>query len=112
MGPSKYGSQPLHVVVDLSTLCALLVGGVTERSGGELRMVETYCCCYHGDGMGKGGKHVAGVVNVMLCCQNVQGSIVGGWLRHTVLPPPRFICDSARLNGSAYEMRASEGGSA
>ena len=61
MGHSKYGSQPQQVAVDMTTLRALLVGGVTERSGGERRMAEMYFFCYHGDGMGLGGKHVAGV---------------------------------------------------
>jgi len=50
MGFSKYGSQPQHVTVDMATMSALLVGGVTERSGGERRMAEMYCFCYHGDG--------------------------------------------------------------
>lgn len=112
MGLSQHGSQPQHVAVDMSTVCALLVGGATERSAESGERQRCIAVVTMATEWVWAENTQWACVTVMRCCQNVQDSIVDCWLRHTVLPPPRLICDSARLNGSAYEMRASEGGSA
>jgi hypothetical protein len=60
--------------VDMSTLCAPLVGGATERSGQRRRCIAVVAMATE-----LFWAEIAwwGRVSVMRCCHNVQESIVG-----------------------------------